>query len=165
MKTRPLLLIFASLAALSCRNLPSAPERALEPSFKIVDIVILQNSLVNTRLKVRMHIENPNAFPLELSAFSYELRSNGSYWADGKEKQIRTVPPKSAALADLVLVMNFTSQSRALLDKVIGQSLVEYHFFGSAQINAVKPYNCEHELPAEPFTAYFDLQGVSEVRQ
>ncbi|MDR2181104.1 MAG: LEA type 2 family protein [Treponema sp.] len=139
------------------RNAVPAPPRILEPRFSIAEIVILQNTLVNTRLKVRMLIDNPNDFPLELSSFKYELSAQGRYWSDGKREAVCAVPAKSSAAADLFLVMNFTSQNRALLDQVIARALIAYRFSGDAEIQTAAA------AEARTFTAHFDLEGVSEV--
>ncbi|MDR2766986.1 MAG: hypothetical protein LBB82_01530 [Treponema sp.] len=145
----------------SCKGAPhnAAPVKPpiLEPRFSIVEIVILQNTLINTRLKVRMQIENPNDFPLELSSFKYELSTQGRFWSDGKTDTVCAVPANSKNTADLFLVMNFTSQNRALLDQVIARTLIEYRFSGDAEIQTSPP------AEVKTFTTYFNLEGVSEV--
>ena len=146
----------------SCKEQPSvvqsvpAPPLPLiqEPAFSISSIKIQQAELVNTRLKVKLRIDNPNPFPVTLSSFEYELYGEGRFWADGTEKNVFTVPASSYLEKDLFLIMNFIDMRRELLDQVIAMELVAYRFTGSVEINA-------EDKPV--FTQNFNLEGESEV--
>jgi len=148
------------LCICSCKETPQPkppivqPPRIKEPDFSISAITILQAELVNTRLKVRLRIDNPNPFPVTLSSFVYELYGEGRFWADGKEKNIYTVPAEGYAEKELLLVMNFIDMRRDLLDKVIAMDKVKYLFKGTVEISAA-------DLPV--ITKNFNLEGESEV--
>ena len=151
----PLFTVFLFIFA--CKNSPhdiqSFP-KIEEPDFSISSIKILQAELVNTRLKVKVRIENPNPFPVLFSSFTYELYGEGHFWADGTEKNVFTVPASDFVEKDLFLVMNFIDTKRDLLDKVIAMDSVAYRFVGTVQINAA-------EMPL--LTKSFSLEGKSEV--
>jgi len=127
-----------------------------EPVFTITAIAILRAELVNTRFRVGLRIDNPNPFPVELSAFSYALYGNGRLWADGIERNIIEVPAKSSVSGNLFLIMNFIDMSRALLDQIINLVSVNYRFAGEAQVGTGIDY-----LPS--FRTEFNLSGYSEV--
>ena len=161
--TAVLLRFFVVLAAglcfFSCKETPAVQSRPAlplvrEPVFSVSSIKILQAELVNTRLKVKLRIENPNPFPVTLSSFEYELYGEGLFWADGTEKNVFTVPASGFAEKDLFLVMNFIDMKRDLLDKVIAMEMVAYRFAGTVKINA-------GDLPIAANT--FSLEGESEV--
>jgi LEA14-like dessication related protein len=126
------------------------------PEFNITSIAILKAELINTRFRVRMKIDNPNPFPLELSNFIYELYGNGRLWADGTEKKIFVVNGKSSVQSELYLIMNFINMERRLLDQIINLVDVNYRFTGEAQVSTGIDY-----LPK--FSTGFDLSGYSEV--
>jgi LEA14-like dessication related protein len=126
------------------------------PDFRITEIAILKAELINTRFRVALTIDNPNPFPVELSAFSYVLYGNGRLWSDGTEKDVFTVPPKSSTGANLYLIMNFINMERNLLDQIIRLQDVNYHFTGEAQVLTGVEY-----LPR--FNTGFNLSGYSEV--
>ncbi|MDR0403403.1 MAG: LEA type 2 family protein [Treponema sp.] len=130
--------------------------RIREPLFSIVSIAIMQAELINTRLKVKIRIENPNPFPAAFSSLSYELYGHGRFWAGGSETNLCTIPAKGAAEEELFLVMNFINMQRNLLDQVIAMRRVRYRFTGTAEIGTGVEY-----LPS--FTSAFDIQGNSEV--
>ena len=151
------LVFFLVVAAyFSCSNTPSAvpPPRVREPDFSVSSIKILQAELVNIRLQIKLRIENPNPFPVSLSSLNYELYGEGSFWADGTEVDIFTVPAFDFVEKDLFLVVNFINMKRDLLDKVIAMESVVYRFAGTVEINA-------EEMPL--LTKRFSLEGESEV--
>jgi LEA14-like dessication related protein len=127
-----------------------------EPVFSITSIAILKAELINTRFRVNMRIDNPNAFPVELSSFSYELYGNGRLWADGSEKNVFSVPAKSSVDSRLFLLMNFINMDRTLLDQIIRLIDVNYRFNGEVQVGTGLDY-----LPK--FTSAFNLSGYSKV--
>ena len=127
-----------------------------EPVFTITAIAILKAELINTRFRVGLRIDNPNPFPVELSAFSYKLYGNGRFWADGTEENIIRVAGKSTLTGNLFLMMNFIDMPRTLLDQIINLIDVNYRFTGEAEIMTGVEY-----LPK--FKSGFDLSGYSQV--
>ena len=126
------------------------------PSFSITSIAILKAELINTRFRVGLKIDNPNPYPVELSAFGYELYGNGRLWADGIEKNIIRVNKKSSLEGNLFLIMNFINMKRDLLDQIINLEDVNYRFTGEALVITGVDY-----LPK--FQTSFDLSGYSQV--
>ena len=143
----------------SCKDIPKTVVKSpvpeiLEPCFSVSSIIILQAELINTRLNVKLRIENPNPFPVSLSSLEYKLYGEGSFWADGTEKNVFTVPAFDFVEKDLYLVMNFIDMKRSLLDKVIAMESIEYRFDGTVVINA-------SDWPI--LTKSFNIEGISEV--
>ena len=126
------------------------------PVFSITAIAILKAELINTRFRVTMNIDNPNPFPVDLSAFSYVLYGNGLLWADGTETDVMRIPAKSSLEGNLFLLMNFIDMNRDLLDQIINLVDVNYRFAGDAQVITGVDY-----LPR--FKTGFDLSGYSQV--
>ena len=127
-----------------------------EPVFNITSIAILKAELVNTRFRVGLKIDNPNHFPLELSAFRYALYGNGLLWANGLERNVLIVPPNASLTGDVFLIMNFIDMNRSLLDQIIRLENVNYRFTGEVLVSAEPDF-----LPE--FKSSFDLSGYSEV--
>jgi LEA14-like dessication related protein len=137
---------------------PEPEPRILEPVLSISSIAILQAELINTRLRVRLRIDNPNSFPLELSAFNYELHGAGRYWAEGEETDPLEIPPEGYAEKDLLLLMNFMNMKRETLDQVIALKTVGYRFSGEVAVDAAT-----ERLPR--FVMGFDISGESPVER
>lgn len=130
--------------------------RILEPNFTITAIAIQEAELINTRLKLKLLIDNPNYFPVTLSALRYELYGAGRFWADGTEEEILEVPPGGRAETEVFLVMNFINMDRNLFNQVTTMRQVPYRFAGEAVIGTGVDY-----LPQ--FRMDFDRSGVSQV--
>jgi len=149
-------------------SLPSTPPEKVEvrslvaipgvqpPRFNITEIAILKAELINTRFRVGLRIENPNPFPLELSAFSYSLYGNGLLWADGTDKNAIHLREKSSRQGNVMLLMNFINMNRALLDQITRLEDVNYRFTGDVQVSTGFDF-----LPT--FNDGFDISGYSKV--
>jgi LEA14-like dessication related protein len=126
------------------------------PRFNITEIAILKAELINTRFRVGLKIDNPNPFPIELSAFSYNLYGNGLLWADGADKNIIRIREKSSIQGNVMLLMNFINMNRTLLDQVSKLENVNYRFTGDVQVSTGIDF-----LPK--FNDGFDISGYSRV--
>jgi LEA14-like dessication related protein len=130
--------------------------RIREPDFFITTIAIMKAELINTRLKVKLRVDNPNSFPVELSSFSYELYGGDRFWADGEKTEVLLIPARGSAETELSLVMNFINMRRELLDQIISMRQVNYRFAGEAVISTNLDF-----LPY--FMVEFDRSGNSAV--
>ena len=126
------------------------------PVFSVTNIAILKAELINTRFRVGLKIDNPNPFPVDLSAFSYTLYGNGMLWAEGTERNIISVAGRTTIQEDIFLSMNFINMDRRLLDQIIRLEDVNYRFAGEAVVSTGVNY-----LPR--FKSSFDLSGYSQV--
>jgi LEA14-like dessication related protein len=127
-----------------------------KPEVRITAIAVKKAELINTRFKVSLKIDNPNAFPVELSAFNYELYNAGQLWADGTRADILVIPPEDSAETVLFLTMNFINMSRNLLNQIAAMRDIQYRFTGEATVSTGIDY-----LPQ--FRMTYDLAGYSEV--
>jgi LEA14-like dessication related protein len=143
-------------ARIGAVSVETAFPRIREPVFTISSIAILQAELINTRFRVSLRIDNPNPFPVALSAFGYELYGEGRFWADGKEQNVLHVPAQSSAETSLSLIMNFINMKRHLLDEIIAMRQVRYRFTGEAEVGTGVSW-----LPS--FRTSFDRSGNSAV--
>jgi LEA14-like dessication related protein len=128
----------------------------LEPEFRIVSVAVKKAELVDTRFKVKIRLSNPNFFPVELSAFSFELYNGSRLWAGGSRRNIMLIPQGQSAETDLFLTMNFIDMRRGLLDQVIAMEQIDYRFAGEATVSTGIDY-----LPH--FRWKFDQSGRSVV--
>ncbi|MCL2233127.1 MAG: LEA type 2 family protein, partial [Treponema sp.] len=103
-----------------------------------------------------MTIDNPNAFPVVLSSFDYELYGNGRFWAEGTERNLIQIPAKSSVEGNIFLIMNFMGMRRTLLDQIINLVDVNYRFTGEVQVSTGVDF-----LPT--FVTAFDISGFSQV--
>lgn len=134
----------------------TAPIQIIEPELTIIAIKILQADLINTSMELRLHIDNPNTFPLILSSFRYELYGDGRFWASGVEKKLSVVPAQGSSVTSLEFEMNFTNMRRRILDDIIAMRQVRYRISGDVEMGTDTA-----EVPG--FLMRFDLSGESAV--
>ncbi|MDR3333460.1 MAG: LEA type 2 family protein [Treponema sp.] len=127
-----------------------------EPELILTAITVSKAELINTRLKVSLRINNPNAFPVALSSLKYKLYGAGRFWAEGENRHALAVPARGFAESQVLLTMNFIDMSRQILDEVIAMKQVRYRFTGEARVDTGIEY-----LPQ--FRMSFDRSGNSTV--
>ncbi|MDR3171987.1 MAG: LEA type 2 family protein [Treponema sp.] len=127
-----------------------------EPELILTAITVSKAELINTRLKVSLRINNPNAFPVALSSLKYKLYGAGRFWAEGENRHDLAVPARGFAESQVLLTMNFIDMSRQILDEVIAMKQVRYRFTGEAKVDTGIEY-----LPQ--FRMSFDRSGNSTV--
>jgi len=143
--------------ALSQKDSPAAPElEIIEPQFTIISIAVVQADLINTRFKLTLRVDNPNAFPLTITSFGYELYGNDRFWASGREKDFPLIPAKNPSEINLDFEMNFINMNRQLLDNIVAMRQVHYRFTGDVEMETGIP-----ELSG--FHINFERSGRSEV--
>jgi LEA14-like dessication related protein len=106
-----------------------------KPEFRIMSVAVRKAELIDTRFKVKIRLKNPNIFPVELSAFSFELYNGGRLWAGGKRRNILSIPQGQTAETEFFLTMNFIGMHRNLLDQVIAMEQIYYRFAGEATVS------------------------------
>lgn len=129
-----------------------------EPLLRITSLRIERDVLVTTNLRLDMEIENPNAFPLEMSSISYDFYGEGRAWASDADAVPALVPAKGTIRRGLRFTMNFADADRRLFDLVARLRTVRYRLSGSAEVGT--------GLEAIPsFTLGFDLEGACPVEE
>jgi LEA14-like dessication related protein len=87
------------------------------PQLSISDVQIVSGDLWSQRLKVRMHVQNPNDRSLAVRRIDYAIEVDGGQFASGESLASFVVPPLGQAEFDLTLNTNLAG---ALL-KVLGR--------------------------------------------
>jgi LEA14-like dessication related protein len=106
-------LLLASLAA--CSALVPKLEK---PSLSIVNVEFLKTDMFEQRLKVRMHVQNPNDRALPVKGLSYALEVAGEPFAQGVSGGSFVVP----ALGEAEFDMNVTANMAATIMKLMSRS-------------------------------------------
>ena len=86
------------------------------PQLSITDVQILSSDLWSQRLKVHMHVQNPNDRPLPVRRIDYTIEIEGEQFASGESLASFVVPPLGQADFDMTVNTNLAG---ALL-KVLG---------------------------------------------
>ena len=87
------------------------------PQLSIVNVELQESTLWQQRVKVRMHVQNPNDRSLPIKGLSYALEVNGVDFAKGVSAAGFTVP----ALGEAEFDMNMTANVASSLIKLLGR--------------------------------------------
>lgn len=104
------------------------------PHLSVVGIELQKGSLWQQKLKVRMHVENPNNRELPIKGITYTLDVNGQEFAHGESAASFIVP----ALGDADFDMNMTANMAGTILSLLSHGTdanVEYHLAGRISLS------------------------------
>jgi LEA14-like dessication related protein len=87
------------------------------PQLSVVDVQIQGGDLWSQRLKVRMHVENPNDRALPVRALNYTIEVEGQTFASGASSAAFVVPPLGATDFDMDVTTNLAGTFLKLLSR------------------------------------------------
>jgi LEA14-like dessication related protein len=108
------------------------------PRLSIVNVQLEGGDLWEQRLKVRLHVENPNNRPLPVKGLEYTLEVAGQQLARGASAASFIVPAMGESEFDTNVTTNLAGALLKLLGRspeALGQS-VEYHLTGKVSLSA-----------------------------
>ncbi|MDR0562925.1 MAG: LEA type 2 family protein [Spirochaetaceae bacterium] len=132
--------------------------RIREPEFSIASIAVGKGERISTttRFRLKLQIDNPNIFPLELSSLSYSFYGDGDFWADGEQTGLLHIPANGSAETYVYFIINFIDISRNLQKQLVALKQISYRLTGESRILTNIVY-----LPE--FRMDFDLSGDSNM--
>ena len=106
------------------------------PQLSIVDVQLVSADLWQQRLKVRMHVANPNDRTLPIKGIEYTLEVDGQQFATGQSAASFVVP----ALGEAEFDMNVTTNLAGTLIHFLGRSqnapaALDYHLVGKVALS------------------------------
>jgi LEA14-like dessication related protein len=126
-----LLSVFLAVLGLSgCSLLP----KLQPPRLSVVDIDFQKGALWQQKLKVRMHVDNPNDRSLPIRGITYVLDVNGQEFAHGESAASFVVPALGEAEFDMNMTANMAGAIFSLLSHGSDPS-VQYHLTGRISLS------------------------------
>jgi LEA14-like dessication related protein len=125
------------------------------PKLSVVDVQIQSSDLWAQRLKVRMHVQNPNDLALPIKGIAYTIEVDGQQFASGESATSFVVPARGEAEFDMNVTTNMAAALLKLLahgPDVRGQS-VPYRLSGKVSLSQ----GLLHSIP-------FDEQGTFKLQ-
>jgi LEA14-like dessication related protein len=104
------------------------------PRLSIVSVEFLKGALWEQKLRVRLHVENPNDRVLPVKGITYTLDVNGQEFAHGESAASFVVPPRGDAEFDMNMTANMAGTIISLLSHG-SEASVEYHLAGKISLS------------------------------
>lgn len=128
--------VFA-VGALQLSGCALAP-KLITPELSIVDVQLVGSDLLAQRLKVRVHVQNPNNRTLPVQGLEYTLEVDGQPFATGESAASFLVPALGSAEFDMNVTTNVAGTLIRLLTRAAdarGQG-VPYRLYGKIALSS-----------------------------
>ena len=133
MHLRAVLFSFLLVTLTACSGLVPRLEK---PSLSIVNVELLKSDMFSQRLKVRMHVMNPNDRALPVKGLSYALEVAGEPFAEGVSGGSFLVPAMGEAEFDMNVTANMAGTLMKLLSRGGGiGDQVDYRMRGKISLS------------------------------
>jgi LEA14-like dessication related protein len=104
------------------------------PRLSVVDLQLQRGQLWQQKLRVRMHVENPNDRVLPIKGITYTLDVNGQEFAHGESAASFVVPALGEAEFDMNMTANMAGTIISLLQHGT-ESSIEYQLRGKVSLS------------------------------
>ena len=84
------------------------------PSITVADISVLEASVFEQRLAIKLRILNPNKVEIPITGLTFDVDLNGEPFAKGVSNKSVTVPPLSEAVLEVTAVTGFAGIIRQI---------------------------------------------------
>ena len=108
--------------------------RLQAPQLSIADVQLLGGDLMQQRLRVRMHVQNPNDQVLAVEGIVYTLEVEGQEFASGESAASFTVPALGAADFDMNVTTNLATTLLRILSSGGNTRALAYHLTGKVTL-------------------------------
>ena len=123
-----LLLGLAILGLSACANIGVRTE---PPRVHLVGMQLQQAELFEQRYLLRLRIQNPNDFSLNIRGLDFQVQVNGERFADGVSSKALQIPAYGEGLAEVAVSSSLWSLARQLRDMGEGgPGQMEYRIHG-----------------------------------
>jgi LEA14-like dessication related protein len=105
------------------------------PKLSVADVQVLSGEIWQQRLRVRMHVQNPNERTLPVKSIQYTLEVQGQAFAQGESLQPFVVPALGEADFDMNVTTNAAGALMGLLARYGGSGVVDYRLVGKVSLS------------------------------
>ena len=121
-----------ALLAAACALAP----KLATPQLTIVGVQVVGSDLLAQRLKVRLHVQNPNDVTLPVAGLEYTLEVDGQPLATGESAASFVVPARGAAEFDMNVTTNVAGALIRLLARGADAQSASYRLAGKISLSS-----------------------------
>jgi LEA14-like dessication related protein len=126
--------LFLTLVLLALAGCSLFVPKLQAPHLSVVGLELQKGSLWQQKLRVRIHVDNPNDRVLPIKGITYTLEVNGQEFAHGESAASFVVPPLGEAEFDMNMTANMAGTIISLLSHG-SDANVEYHLAGKISLS------------------------------
>jgi len=106
------------------------------PRLTVVGVQVVGGDLISQRLKVRLHVDNPNDRTLPVAGIDYTLEVDGQALATGESAASFVVPALGSAEFDMNVTTNVAGAVIRLLSRGADSQSIAYHLTGRISLSS-----------------------------
>lgn len=106
------------------------------PQLTIVGVQVVGGDLISQRLRVRVHVDNPNDRTLPVAGLDYTLEVDGQALATGESAASFVVPALGSAEFDMNVTTNVAGAVIRLLSRGADAQSIAYHLTGKISLSS-----------------------------
>lgn len=130
----PVLLLLVLVSLSGCTYLPSGTE---PPRVHLVGLQLTQVDVFEQRYRLRLRIQNPNDFALNIRGLDFRVDVNGERFAEGVSSQALEVPGFGEAVMEVEVSSSLWSLARQLRDRGTAPEGIAYRLHGRVALEGV----------------------------
>lgn len=105
------------------------------PNFSIQSLKLDQLTFSGADLTLRVAVDNPNAFALNLKKMDYQFAVNGKSWISGVSQYVKQVNQKGTGMIDIPISLSFAEVGKSVYQMLTGSSQLNYDFSGNFDVS------------------------------
>jgi LEA14-like dessication related protein len=126
----------ATLMAVALLGACALAPKLEAPQLSVTDVQVVSGDLWQQRLKVRMHVQNPNDRELPVKGITYTLEVEGQQFASGESAESFVVPALGQADFDMSVNANLAATFMKLLAHGGDAKSLDYHLSGKVALSS-----------------------------
>ena len=131
--TSILILIFSLFVLTACSSGAGIKGIAEPPNVTVQTVQMERLNWQGGEANFTLNVSNPNAFPLPLTGFDYQLKLNGVAVANGEREESITIPGRQSRQVSVPLKLSFVNIA-SMLPGLIRQGTMQYQLAGSVHL-------------------------------
>jgi LEA14-like dessication related protein len=126
------------------------------PSLSMASLQVRNISLTRIDVELRLEVNNPNSFKIDMNKFNYDLTIAGHSWVRGNTVRPLSFREKSRSVVTIPLSLNIVEVGRSVIDLLSGNRTLDYQFSGDTVMDT--------ELPLlQDYLFSFSSEGETEI--
>jgi LEA14-like dessication related protein len=105
------------------------------PKLSVADVQVMSGEIWQQRLKVRMHVQNPNDRPLPIKAIEYTLEVQGQAFAEGTSVEPFVVPALGENDFEMIVTTNVAGALMGVISHYGGSGEIGYRLVGKVSLS------------------------------
>ena len=131
--TSKLILIFSLFILTACSTGAGIKGIAEPPNVSVQNVQMERLNWQGGEATFTLNVSNPNAFPLPLTGFDYQLKLNDVAVANGDREESITIPARQSKQVSVPLKLSFVNIA-SMLPGLIRQGTMQYQLAGSVHL-------------------------------